>query len=226
MKPELQPEEQEYELPGQMAFFPELETDDPAPHILLQRPIDPPELSQLEPWRLSILLSDILCRFEGRLPEAWLYEIFVGNGFLSHFEYTNALGALLDSGAAVSMTDADGQEILTLTAGGIQNAKNLRRMVPKIFRDSVHLKAMRFCARQKALRDLKISYEPDENGCELCLRCMDGAKEMIFLRIATPGQAAAEELSERILRNPARFFGKIIDLAMTNEEETIDLTDN
>ena len=226
MKPDLLPEEENVELPGQMAFFPEMETDDPAPHILLQNPIEPPELSQLAPWRLSILLSDVIRRFDGKLPEAWLYEIIVGNGFLSHFEYTNALGALFDSGAAVTDRDADGNELVLLTADGMRNAQNLRRMVPKIFRDSVHLTAMRFCARQKALRDLQISYEPDADGCKLCLCCMDGRKEMIFLRIATPDRAAAEELSERILRNPARFFGKIIDFAMTNEEETFDLTDN
>ena len=226
MRPDVQPEAEGIELPGQMAFFPELETEDPAPHILLQRPIGPPELSQLEPWLLSVLLSDILRRFDGKLPEPWLFEIFVGHGFLSHFEYENALGALIDSGAVVSSRDESDTEILTLTGSGMELAGRLRWMVPKIFRDSVHLKALRFCARQKALRDLQISYEPDENGCKLCLRCMDGRQEMFFLRIATPSQAGAEELSERILRNPARFFGKIIDFAMSNEEEQFDLTDN
>ena len=99
-------------------------------------------------------------------------------------------------------------------------------MVPKLFRDRVMLTALRYVARQKALRDLKIGYEPDGDGCRLCLTCSDQGREMFFLRIAAPDRAAAEMLGERILRNPAGFFGKVLDLAFRNEEEQFDLTDN
>lgn len=226
MKPEIQPEEQSFDLPGQMAFFPEYESEDPAPRIQLQHPIPPPELAQMEKWRLSVLLSDVLRRFDGTLPEAWLFEIMVGAGYLSHFLYYDALGALLDSGAAKKTLDADGAEIISLTPAGRRDAEHLRLMVPKIFRDQVHLTALRYTARQKALRDLQITYEPEKSGCRVCLRCMDQQQEMFFLRISAPSRDNAEDLGERILRNPARFFGKIIDLAMTNEEEPFDLTDN
>lgn len=226
MKPQIPPEEQSFDLPGQMAFFPEYESDDPAPYIQLQHPIAPPEVSLLAGWGHSILMSDLLRRFEGSLPEPWLYEIMVGHGFLNHFLYTDALGALLESGAVRSVREADGTERIILTETGSRDVQHLRLMVPKMFRDQVHLTALRYCARQKALRDLKISYEPDAAGCRLCLRCMDQQEEMFFLRISTPSRSSAEELGERILRNPARFFGKIIDLAMTNEEEPFDLTDN
>ena len=208
MKPEMrQDEQQQYDLPGQMAFFPDMEPD-PAPHILLRKPIPPPELSQMEDW-----------------PEAWLFDIMVGGKYLSNFLYHDALGSLLETKAVERTTEHD-TDMIVLTESGRQNAKNLRLMVPKIFRDQVHLTALRCVARQKALRDLKITYEPDEKGCKLCLCCMDHGTEMFFLRISTPSRDVAEELSERILRNPARFFGKIIDLAMTNEEEPFDLTDN
>ncbi|MBQ6042253.1 MAG: DUF4364 family protein [Oscillospiraceae bacterium] len=226
MKPDMQPEEQEFELPGQMAFFPEMEPEDPAPYILLQKPISPPELSQMEQWKLSVLLSDVLQRFDGRLPERWLYEIMVGGGFLSYFVYADALGALTDHGAAVLMPDESGEQCCVLTETGRRNVKNLRLMVPKLFRDQVHLCALRYVTRQRALRDLQISYETDAKGCRLCLRCTDHGAEMFFLRISAPSKENAEELGERILRNPARFFGKILDLAMTNEEEPFDLTDN
>ena len=213
-------------LPGQMAFYPELETADPAPHIMLQKPIPAPELSQLEQWKRSILFSDILLRFQGRLPERWLYDIFVGGGFLSYFLYADSLGALVDHGAVVMMPDENGENCCILTETGSRNAQNLRLMVPKVFRDQVHLKALHYVTRQKALRDLHISYEDAEQGCRLCLRCMDHGQEMFFLRISAPSKESAEELGERVLRNPARFFGKILDLALTNEEETFDLRNN
>lgn len=225
MKPEIRQEDQEqYAVPGQMSFFPDMEPD-PAPHIQLQRPIPPPELSQLEDWEFCIIMSDVLMRFDGRLPEAWLFDIMVGGKFLSNFLYHDALGTLLESRAVEQITEHDTDYII-LTESGRQNAKNLRLMVPKIFRDQVHLTALRCVARQKALRDMKITYEPDENGCKLCLCCMDHGREMFFLRISAPSPETAEELGDRVLRNPARFFGRIIDLAMTNEEESFDLTDN
>ncbi|MBR3448266.1 MAG: DUF4364 family protein [Oscillospiraceae bacterium] len=226
MTDEIQNEPISESLPGQMAFFPEMETEDPAPHIMLQRPIPPPELSQLEPWKLSILLSDVLNRFEGRLPESWLYDIMVGGGFLSYFLYADALGALTDRGSVVTMPDEDGASCCILTENGARNVKNLRHMVPKIFRDQVHLYALRYVTRQRALRDLEISYEDSAEGCKLCLRCTDHGEEMFFLRISAPSKENAEELGERVLRNPARFFGKILDLAMTNEEEPFDLRNN
>lgn len=92
MKPEMrQDEQQQYDLPGQMAFFPDMEPD-PAPHILLRKPIPPPELSQMEDWHFCIIMSDVLMRFDGKLPEAWLFDIMVGGKYLSNFLYHDALG--------------------------------------------------------------------------------------------------------------------------------------
>lgn len=225
MKPELDPDVQNENLPGQLTFFPEMESD-PAPHIRLQNPIPPPEFSQLEQWKISILISDVLLRFDGVLPERWLYDIMVGGGYFNHFVYMDALGALTENGAAEIVQDEAEEQACVLTAVGRANAKRLRLYVPKVFRDQVHLTALRYTARQRALRDLQITFEPDGDTCRLCLRCMDGGREMLFLRISAPSTEQAEELSERILRNPARFFGRILDLAMTNEEEVIDLADN
>lgn len=225
MKTELDPDVQNDSLPGQLTFFPELESD-PAPRIRLQNPISPPEFSQLEQWKISILICDVLLRFDGAMPERWLYDIMVGGGYFNHFIYTDACGALTEHGAAEIVQDEAGENVCVLTAVGKANVKRLRLYVPKVFRDQVHLTALRYIARQRALRDLQITFEPDGDACRLCLRCMDHGTEMLFLRISAPSQAHAEELSERILRNPSRFFGSILDLAMTNEEEPFDLADN
>ena len=124
------------------------------------------------------------------------------------------------------LPDETGETCCILTETGRRNARNLRLMVPKVFRDQVHLKALHYVTRQKALRDLQISYEDEAQECKLCLRCMDHGKEMFFLRISAPSRESAEELGERVLLNPARFFGKILDLALTNEAEPFDLTGN
>lgn len=215
-------------LPGQMAFFPEEETPGEAVRTsepVLARPIAPPALEQIDSWQYCILIGDVLRRFDGVLPEDWLYEVIVTAGNMSYFLYEDALGAMLDTGAAVRR-EKDGIAEIVLTETGLDSVRRLRHYVPKMFRDQVHLAALRYVTRQKALRDLQLTYEPDASGCRLCMHCTDNGQEMFFLRIHAPSQDAAEMLGERILRNPAGFFGKIVDLALQNEEIAFDLTDN
>ncbi len=213
------------ELEGQYAFFPEYESDRDTSREARQRPMSSPAEQALEEWKLSILMSDILLRFDGILPENWLYEILVGSGHMLPFWYDDTLGGLIESGSAVYEENEQGK-CVKLTPAGTENVRRTRLLVPKLFRDRVHLTALRYVARQEALRELHIAYEDSGNECRVCLQCSDHGREMFFLRISAPSRESAEELGERILRNPSRFFGKIIDLALTNEEEPFDLTDN
>ena len=215
----------EEKLSGQLAFFPEMESEEPASSMQDMRPIPVPAAEQLDHWHICILLSDILLRFEGILPEDWLYGIAVTSGHFSYFVYMDAVGALLEQNA-VTRCQKDGVSCLMLTPSGMQSVKHTRYYVPKFFRDTVHLTALRYVARQKALRDLKIVLEPDGREWSISIACFDQGREMMSLRIHAPALESAELLRERILRNPARFFGKLLDLALTNEEEQYDLSEN
>ncbi len=215
----------EQKLNGQLAFFPEMEPEAPAESTAGLRAIPVPSTEQMSHWHICILLSDILLRFDGILPEDWLYEIAVPTGHISYFMYMDAIGALQEQNAVVSCTE-DGVPCFCLTESGRQSVKQARLYVPKLFRDRVHLTALRYVARKRALRDLHSSIEPAGSGWNVTLTCMDRGAEMMTLRIHAPAKEQAELLNERILRNPARFFGKLLDLALTNEEEQYDLTDN
>lgn len=217
--------EQEEKLTGQMAFFPEMENDDPAPRIHLQHPIPVPDISQLPYTSVRILIADVLQRFDGILPEQWLFDIMVSNGYLNNFVYSDALGGLVEA-QAVELCRKQDETYVVLTENGKDKVKKLRLMVPKVFRDRVHLAAIRHVSRQRALRDLRIQYEKDENGWNVALQCFDRAKEMFFLRINAPTEAEAVKIGEGVLRNPSRFFGKILELTLTNAEEPFDLTNN
>ncbi|MBQ8921085.1 MAG: DUF4364 family protein [Oscillospiraceae bacterium] len=230
MNPEQLPEEQKHDLPeeklnGQLAFFPEMEPERPETEPAGPRAIPAPSTEQMSHWHICILLSDILLRFDGLLPEDWLYEIAVPTGHVSYFMYMDALGALQEQNAVTCCTE-DGVPCLRLTDEGRRSVKQSRLYVPKYFRDRVHLTALRYVARQRALRDLHSSYERDGNGWSVTLTCTDRGAEMMTLRIHAPSEDQAEQFIERIQRNPARFFGKLLDLALTNEEEQYDLTDN
>ena len=215
----------EEKLNGQLAFFPEMEPEESVPEFDGSRAIPAPSTEQMSHWHICILLSDLLLRFNGILPEDWLYEIAVPTGHVSYFMYMDAIGALQEQNSIVSCTE-DGVPCFRLTDAGKRSVKQSRLYVPKFFRDRVHLTALRYVARKRALRDLRSSYEQDAHGWNVTLSCMDRGTEMMQLRIHAPSKEQAELFNERILRNPARFFGKLLDLALTNEEEQYDLTDN
>lgn len=218
----------EYSIPGQLAFFPEYEDKKKrnSHEPVFARPIPPPDMAFEEDWQVNILMADVLRRFGGMLPERWLYGIMVDSGFVSYFVYADALGSLLDNASAARVTNAEGEESIVLTTTGTENVLRLRHMVPKIFRDRVHLSAVRYINRQRALQEMQITYEPAEEGCMLCIRCVEKGTEMLTLRLHAPSREAAEELAERILLNASGFFGKILDLALRNEEIPVDLSDN
>lgn len=211
-------------LPGQLSFFPEPK----APVTVPAKPRKYPDLKPMrlqEPDHVRILLCVILWRLEKPVPESWLYDIAVTPGYINYFLYTDALGFLLENQSVVQQETKDGM-CLALTELGIACARSMRRYIAKPLRDRVVLTALRYAARKRAMQEMSIEYESVKDGCILCVQCRDGEREMFSLRIHTPERAAAEELLERIMRNPAAFFGKILDSALNNEEESFDLSDN
>lgn len=216
------------ELPGQMAFFPEEEV----PHApkkaekpaMTQR-MDTPDLTH--PPFICILICDILSQMGGKLPVEWLYDIMVGADHINYFLYEDVVGFLLENDMVKEQTAKDGTAWYILRDKGGQCAKLLRLYVPKLYRDKVLLTALRYEARQKALRDLEITTEPHgDDDWILNVRGKDNDREMFGLQIHAPTEKDAESLGECILRNPAGFFGRVLEMILTNEEEQFDLSDN
>ena len=215
------------QIPGQLALIPDKprlsNLSDPrlgAQYATLECPILD------DPSRICILICDILKHFEGNLPEQWLYDIMLKSCGINYFIYSEAIGFLLENGSIVLEPSNKHEDTYYLTKKGLRCADDLRNLVPKLFRDQVMLAALKYVSHERALRDLEISYEPEQNGCAVCLRCMDQSREMFYLRIQAPTRESAELLGEKVLLNPAGFFGRIIDLALNNEAEEFDLSDN
>ncbi len=211
-------------LPGQLAFFPETTSAPPVRHKSRQYPeLNPVRLQ--DPHLVRILICIVLHRLDSPIPESWLYDILVSSGHINFFLYTDAVGFLLEN-QSILQQEQDGTFIYTLTDKGTACAVDMRKYVPKVLRDRVVLTALRFAARKKVMQEMSVTYEQVEDGYMLCVQCNDRHREMFTLRILTPNRNAAGELAERIMRNPAAFFGKLLDSALNNEEESFDLRDN
>ena len=214
------------ELPGQMAFFPEEELPPaPAPEKRQHTAqMQAPDLSH--PPLICILLCDILSQMGGALPTEWLYDITVTAGHINYFLYEDVIGFLLENNMAAESKRTDGTPQITLLEKGAECAKLLRLYVPKLYRDRVLLTALRYASRKKAMEDMEISCVQTDPDWSLCVCCKDQKREMFRLQIHAPSKADAEMLGERILRNPAGFFGKVLEYIMHNEEEQFDLSEN
>jgi hypothetical protein len=46
------------------------------------------------------------------------------------------------------------------------------------------------------------------------------------MKLYAPDLTQAQLIGEKILLNPAGFYGKVIELALSNEEPSYDLSDN
>ena len=79
------------------------------------------------------------------------------------------------------------------------------------------LAALRYFARIKYEKELKIEYEPVGNGYYVRVRCIDNTFDLMDLRLYAPDMTQAKLIAEKILRNPAVVYAKCSEVALSNE---------
>ncbi|MBR4628167.1 MAG: DUF4364 family protein [Ruminococcus sp.] len=175
---------------------------------------------------LNILICHLLYRITKPVEPDHLYEIAMSTGFVNYFSYQDSIGYLLENGLIEKTVSASGAEVYSLCQKGVECAKQLKKYAPKSYRDKLVLAALRYFARRKAEQEIKVEYIPDESGCYVRVRCLDTDCDLMDMKLFAPDMAQAKVIGERILLNPSGFYGKVIELALSNEEPSYDLTDN
>lgn len=175
---------------------------------------------------LNILLCYLLYKINKPVDPEQLYEIAIGTGVVNYFYYQDSVDYLLRNGHISLSESEDGTEQFVLNSMGIECAKQLKSYVPKSYRDKLVLAALRYFARRKYEKEIKIEYEPVGNGYYTHVRCVDSSFDLMDLRLYAPDLTQAKLIGEKIMLNPAGFYGKVIEVALENEEPPYDLTDN
>jgi DNA-binding MarR family transcriptional regulator len=175
---------------------------------------------------LNILLCYLLYKIAKPVEAEQLYDIAIGTGVINYFYYQDSLAYLLENGLVKKENGENHTVMYELQPKGRECARQLKTYAPKSYRDKLVLAAMRYFARLKAEQELKIVYEPLENGYYTHVRCLDVDCDLMDLRLYAPDLAQAKLIGEKILLNPAGFYGKVVELALSNEEPPYDLTDN
>ncbi|MBR3761070.1 MAG: DUF4364 family protein [Ruminococcus sp.] len=174
---------------------------------------------------INILLCYLLYKINKPIENEQLYEIAIGTEIINFFYYQDSIDYLIKNNL-ISVVENDGIEFYNLEAKGIECAKRLKNYAPKSYRDRLVLAALRYFARVKAENEMKIDYIPLENGYYTQVRCLDNDCDLMDLKLYAPDLTQAKLLGEKIMLNPAGFYGKIVELALSNEETLYDLSDN
>lgn len=174
---------------------------------------------------INILLCYLLYKINKPIENEQLYEIAIGTEIVNFFYYQDSIDYLIKNDL-ISVSENDGKHFYTLEAKGIECAKRLKNYAPKSYRDRLVLAALRYFARVKAENEMKIEYIPLKNGYYTQVRCLDNDCDLMDLKLYAPDLTQAKLLGEKIMLNPAGFYGKIVELALSNEETPYDLSDN
>lgn len=175
---------------------------------------------------LNILICYLIYKIDRPVGKEHLYDIVINTGVINYFYYQDSIDYLLKNGLIVEGKDDHGLDCYTLLPKGVACARELKKYAPKSYRDKLVLAALRYFARLKFEQEIKIEYIPVENGCYTHIRCLDTKNDLMDLKLFAPDMGQAKLIGEKIMLNPAGFYGKVIELALSNEEIPNDLTDN
>jgi hypothetical protein len=174
---------------------------------------------------INILLCYLLYRINRPIDSEQLYDIAVGTGIINYFFYHDSISYMLSSGLISSEKTENGGELFSLTEKGEGCAKTLRKFVPKSYRDKIVQAALKYFARLKYESEVKIEYIKLEKGYYVHCRCLDIGADLLDMKLYAPDLSQAEMIGKKIMLNPPGFYSKILNFALSNEEETFDPED-
>ncbi len=175
---------------------------------------------------LNILVCYLLYKINRPVGKEHLYDIMINTGVVNYFYFQDSIDYLLKNQLICEIKDEDGLDCYTLLPKGDACAKELKKYAPKSYRDKLVNAALRYFARLKFEQEIKIEYIPLEKGCYTHVRCLDKSNDLMDLKLYAPDMGQAKLIGEKIMLNPAGFYSKVIELALSNEEVSYDLSDN
>ena len=174
---------------------------------------------------LNILLCYLMYKIGRPVDTENLYDIAISTGVINYFYYQDSIDYLLKNELIALKNNGDA-DLYELLPKGKACARELKKYAPKSYRDKLVLAALRYFARRKYEQEIKIEYIKLDNGYYAHVRCLDTGEDLMDLKLYAPDLTQAKLIGEKIMLNPAGFYGKVIELALSNEEVDYDLSDN
>lgn len=179
--------------------------------------ITPNMMNLTDTYAVKILICYFLRQINRPITPLQLTEIATDDGIVNYFVFTEAMNQLLEA-KTITIEQEDGEEYYVLSELAKLGADDFKRMVPKSFRDKILGSGLRFFAKLKNENDVKVSISEQEKGFTVGIHCTDGPLMLMDLKLYAPDREQAELLADKIMLNPADFYGKVLDFALDNEE--------
>ena len=179
--------------------------------------ITPNMLNLTDTYAVKILICYFLRQINRPITPLQLTEIATDDGIVNYFVFTEAMNQLLEA-KTITIEEQDGEEYYVLSELAKLGADDFKRMVPKSFRDKILGSGLRFFAKLKNENDVKISITEQDKGCSVGVHITDGPLMLMDLKLYAPDREQAELLRDKIEKNPADFYGKVLDFALDNED--------
>ncbi|MBR1591978.1 MAG: DUF4364 family protein [Ruminococcus sp.] len=167
---------------------------------------------------INILICYLLSKMTVTVEVDELYEIAVSSGIVNYFSYQDSFDYLVKNELMEIIPEGSTQNCILLEKG-FECARELKKYAPRSYRDNIVAAAEKYFSRIKKGKGVRVEYTPLENGCYVRIRCIDNKYDLMDLKLYAPDMHYAELIGERVLTDPAEFYGKIIGLAVREGAE-------
>ena len=173
---------------------------------------------------LNILLCYLLYKIDKPVETEQLYEIAIGTGVVNYFYYQDSIDYLIRNELVSVHKDAEGVDCYVIEPKGVACAKQLKTYAPKSYRDKLVLAALRYFARRKYEKELKIEYIPAGKGYYTQIRVLDTNCDLMDLKLYAPDLTQAKLIGEKVLLNPSGFYSKVIEQEIKVQRLSLKMT--
>lgn len=146
-----------------------------------------------------------------------LNEIFQNTGLVNYFEFAESISDLERTGHICKETSEDGQELFSLTEIGSVTARTFQKTLPLSVREKTMETAQHMAQVEKCMDEVDISYSPVSDGYILKMVMRDIGSDLLDMKVFLPTEEECIALKERIEKDPAQFYARML-LTMMGEE--------
>jgi len=169
---------------------------------------------------VKMLLCYVLSSLERAMTFDQLYEALSDHGLVNYFELIHVLDKLLETGHLLAIAPPGSPALYIATDLGTKTGKEFEKNLPLTVREKSLASCRRLLARERRLREVKVSEIPCENGFMLDFAIPDDRGEFLALRVFSPTRQECELLKKRFLNAPLTVYKGIIAL-LTGDEKVL-----
>jgi hypothetical protein len=134
-----------------------------------------------------------------------LNEILQNDGLVNYFEFGKCLSELLQ-GALLEKQTHGGADYYTVTELGKRTAATFERRLPLSVREKAVKAAVRLLERKRLEAENKVTITPVTGGFTVECRVLDGADELLAVRLLVPEMAQAKAVEAQFMKNPELIY--------------------